>query len=140
MAGRRMDRKTADSLKRLCLLTLSLTLAFGLLPFGSGRAEETGKTETVSASFPYFAKVITRDYPYCDDFFLQPSDTYNHPFAQLSVGMAFVAFRDTDHPEAQDGYLIEALENAGFGEIDTQPYRKNPTAYSIFISPSLSRR
>ncbi len=26
MAGRRMDRKTADSLKRLCLLALSLVL------------------------------------------------------------------------------------------------------------------
>lgn len=129
-----MNQRTADIMKRICLavLCLALALTLSLLPAGrSGAAEENAKTGTISASFPYFTKAVTWEYPYSDDFFLLPSDEYHHSLAQCSMGMAYAAFRDTDHPEAQDDYLIDALEQAGFGEIDTQTYRTEPTAYSI---------
>ena len=127
-----MNQRITDMIKRLCLVMLCLALATGLLPAGiSSAEEETAKTGTISASFPYFTKAVTWEYPYSDDFFLLPSDEYHHSLAQCSMGMAYAAFRDTDHPEAQDDYLIDALEQAGFGEIDTQTYRTEPTAYSI---------
>ena len=128
-----MNQRTADIMKRICLAVLCLALTLSLLPAGrsGAAAEENAKTGTISASFPYFTKAVTWEYPYSDDFFLLPSDEYHHSLAQCSMGMAYAAFRDTDHPEAQDDYLIDALEQAGFGEIDTQTYRTEPTAYSI---------
>jgi len=128
-----MNQRTADIMKRICLAVLCLALTLSLLPAGrsGAAAEENAKTGTISASFPYFTKAVTWEYPYNDGFFLLPSDEYHHSLAQCSMGMAYAAFRDTDHPEAQDDYLIDALEQAGFGEIDTQTYRTEPTAYSI---------
>ena len=126
-----MNSKKNGSMKRILAAAMGLALALSLMAAVPGTAEEAGRAGTISASFPYFSQVITLAYPYSDDFFTLPSDTYHHPLAQLSMGMAFAAFRDTDHPDTQDDFLIEALENAGFGEIETQPYRENPTAYSI---------
>lgn len=83
-------------MKRICLVMLCLALVTGLLSAGTGSAAETGKTGTISASFPYFTKSVTWEYPYSDDFFLLPSDEYHHSLAQCSMGMAYAAFRDSD--------------------------------------------
>ena len=127
-----MNRKISDRVKKTCLAMMSLILMLSLLPACMGEAAEDkgARTETISASFPYYSKVITWNYPYSDAFFLQPSDVYSHPFAQLSMGVAYAAFR-SEHKETQDEYLIDCMEKAGFGEIDTQTYREEPSAYSI---------
>lgn len=127
-----MNRKISDRVKKTCLAMMSLILMLSLLPACMGEAAEDkgARTETISASFPYYSKVITWNYPYSDALFLQPSDVYSHPFAQLSMGVAYAAFR-SEHKETQDEYLIDCMEKAGFGEIDTQTYREEPSAYSI---------
>jgi len=40
-------------------------------------------------------------------------------------------FRDIDHPEAQDDYLIEFIEEMGYGEIESETYREEPETDSI---------
>ena len=102
-----MNRKISDRVKKTCLAMMSLILMLSLLPACMGEAAEDkgARTETISASFPYYSKVITWNYPYSDALFLQPSDVYSHPFAQLSMGVAYAAFR-SEHKETQDEYLI----------------------------------
>lgn len=120
----------------LCLVTCLL-----LIMTGTVYAEENGTDEagTIRASFCAFDQVVTWDYPYSDDYFFLPSDTYSHSFARLSLGMALSAFRDTGNEEKQDDYLIDFLKNAGFEQIDTHTYAGKPTADSISLGLALKK-
>ena len=112
-------------------------LCFLLLITGAGslqtRADEGIETDIryVTGQFITFYKHVSWEYPYSDTFFTLPSDQYDHNFARLSLGLALSAFRDIDHPEAQDDYLIEFFEDMGFGEIESETYRKEPETDSI---------
>ena len=112
-------------------------LCFLLLITGAGslqtRADEGIETDIryVTGQFITFYKHVSWEYPYSDTFFTLPSDQYDHNFARLSLGLALAAFRDIDHPEAQDDYLIEFFEDMGFGEIESETYRKEPETDSI---------
>ena len=112
-------------------------LCFLLLITGAGslqtRADEGIETDIryVTGQFITFYKHVSWEYPYSDTFFTRPSDQYDHNFARLSLGLALAAFRDIDHPEAQDDYLIEFFEDMGFGEIESETYRKEPETDSI---------
>ena len=112
-------------------------LCFLLLITGAAslqtRADESRETDIryVTGQFITFYKHVSWEYPYSDTFFTLPSDQYNHNFARLSLGLALAAFRDIDHPEAQDDYLIEFFEDMGFGEIESETYRKEPETDSI---------
>ena len=112
-------------------------LCFLLLITGAGslqaRADESSETDIryVTGQFITFYKHVSWEYPYSDTFFTRPSDQYDHNFARLSLGLALAAFRDIDHPEAQDDYLIEFFEDMGFGEIESETYRKEPETDSI---------
>ena len=94
-------------------------------------ADEENKTETVTGSFTTMKHLVTWEYPYSDDYFSLPSDQYNHNFARLSLGLAVTASRDKENEEAQDDYVIEFLENMGFGEIESDTYRTEPEPDSI---------
>ena len=112
-------------------------LCFLLLITGAAslqtRADESRETDIryVTGQFITFYKHVSWEYPYSDTFFTLPSDQYDHNFARLSLGLALAAFRDIDHPEAQDDYLIEFFEDMGFGEIESETYRKEPETDSI---------
>ena len=112
-------------------------LCFLLLITGAAslqtRADESSETDIryVTGQFITFYKHVSWEYPYSDTFFTLPSDQYDHNFARLSLGLALAAFRDIDHPEAQDDYLIEFFEDMGFGEIESETYRKEPETDSI---------
>ena len=87
--------------------------------------------EYVEGKLFYSDKTISWDFPYSDDFFLKPSDQYDLDFARLSLGLAAAAFRDEEHPDTQDSYLIEFLNNLGFSQIESETYRTDPTVDSI---------
>ena len=116
---------------------MGILLCFVLLICGAAsiqtRADENKGTDIryVTGQFITFYKHVSWEYPYSDSYFSQPSDQYNHNFARLSLGLALSSFRDIEHPEAQDDYLIEFFEDMGFGEIESETYRKEPETDSI---------
>lgn len=97
------------------------------------KADETenADTRTIIGRFSTLEQYVVWEYPYSDAYFRVPSGHYDHNFARLSLGMALSSFRDTEHPEAQDDYLIEFFEEMGFGEIETDTYRNEPETDSI---------
>ncbi len=116
---------------------MGILLCFVLLICGAASiqtsADESSETDIryVTGQFITFYKHVSWEYPYSDTYFTLPSDQYDHNFARLSLGLALSAFRDIDHPEAQDDYLIEFFEDMGFGEIESETYRKEPETDSI---------
>ena len=94
-------------------------------------AQETPEGR-ITGLYNAFDVIVHWDYAYSDDYFRMPSDQYNHDLARLSLGLALSTFRDVvDHPDNQDIYLVDYLQKLGFGNIDTESFRTDPTAYSI---------
>lgn len=113
------------------LFTIIFCLAAILLSAACPAFAEENGTGTITGSFSNLNHTVTWEYAYSEDFFRQPSDEYNHDLARLSLGMALAAFRDREHLQDQDRNLIAYLEAMGFEQIDTEPYRTDPTSYSI---------
>ncbi|MBO7729275.1 MAG: hypothetical protein J6S31_00275, partial [Lachnospiraceae bacterium] len=124
-------------MRKTLIKLMGILLCFVLLICGAAsiqtRADENKGTDIryVTGQFITFYKHVSWEYPYSDSYFSQPSDQYNHNFARLSLGLALSSFRDIEHPEAQDDYLIEFFEDMGFGEIESETYRKEPETDSI---------
>ena len=91
----------------------------------------------------YMGSVFPGDYtltvPYDDGLFLEDARIYQHPLAQLSMGMALSAFRWSfeDEPDTNT-YIQKFFEEAGFSDILMSDYEKSPSAYTI--SSCIARR
>ena len=106
--------------------------AYGTQEMNADGTQEADAAGThIAGTFRTFDKVVSWDYLYRDDFFLSSPDEYDHDLARLSLGLAMAAFRDLEHPDAQDDYLIEFLEKLGFSGIESETYRSDPTTDSI---------
>ena len=125
-----MDQKEHPMRKRLLALA-TVFVMFACLaamqPASAAYAEEA----SVDGTYNTLEHTVSWDYLYSDDYFLKPADQYNHNLARLSLGMALASFRDAEHPDAQDDYLVELFKDMGFSQIETKPYRSEPTAYSV---------
>ena len=85
----------------------------------------------VEGTFLTLGRVVSWEYDYRDDYFLKPSDQYNHDLARLSFGMAASAFRNREHPDTQEDYLAAFLQEMGFSQIEAESYHTEPTADSV---------
>ena len=123
-------RRTLVKLFGILICSILLITSIGSMP---SKADETenADTRTIIGRFSTLEQYVVWEYPYSDAYFRVPSGHYDHNFARLSLGMALSSFRDTEHPEAQDDYLIEFFEEMGFGEIETDTYRNEPETDSI---------
>ena len=110
----------------VCFMILIICL-FVMLPV----SEVSAKDYKVRGFFESYEKNHSQEYKYSDDYFIQSPDKYDHDFARLSLGMALAAFRDERHKDAQDDNLINFFRSTGFSQIETDTYRKEPTAYSV---------
>ena len=119
--------KPAPKLARIAVSIMLGAIFLLMMQVSAAHAEEAD----IKGTFVTFDHVVTWDYTYDDDYFTQPSDQYNHDLARLSLGMALAAFRDTDHPKAQDDNLVDYLQDMGFSHIETDTYASEPTAYSV---------
>ncbi|MBQ9010287.1 MAG: hypothetical protein IJ088_13310 [Clostridia bacterium] len=116
----------------LCMLLIFLLMLPGLgIPAAEGENANTRGTTILTERFYSFDQYTTWNYEFSDDFFFLPSDTYNHSFARLSLGVALAAFRDTSSAVDQGKCLIQFLGDAGFEDIDAHTYDTNPTGDSI---------
>ncbi|MBR3401048.1 MAG: hypothetical protein IKG67_02285 [Parasporobacterium sp.] len=114
----------------VCLLIAFCLLAAGSISMVSAQEESTAGM-SVEGTFTMFGRVCTLEYDYDDNLFLAPPDQYDHDLARLSLGLALAAGRHMEHPDTQDDYLIEFLQNLGFSQFETDTYRTNPTIDSI---------
>ena len=121
-----MRKLKHDCRRIICLLLLGICLP-ALCSVSAAYAEET----RIKGSFTTLDHTVIWEYGYDDDFFLKPSDQYNHEFARLSLGMALAAFRHNEQPDAQDDNLIDFLQSIGFSRIETGTYHMNPTSDSV---------
>ena len=90
--------------------TLTIILIVCLL-VTSSHFVTSAKEETVEGTFRMFGHTATREYQYNDSYFSNDSDRYDHGLARLSLGLALAAGRNTQHPDTQDEYLIDFLQN-----------------------------
>ncbi|MBR2836066.1 MAG: hypothetical protein IKE43_10235 [Coriobacteriales bacterium] len=69
-----------------------------------------------------------------DDWFDASAEEYNHKLAQLSMCMAISAFRPSSVSDAAidpDKHLEEFLTEAGFTNLRSDDYDKNPSPYTV---------
>jgi len=87
--------------------------------------------QKITGSFLMFDQSFYQDYDYEDGYFFKDPAVYNHDLARLTLGMALSASRNTNNKEAQDCDLIDFFNAIGFENIETEPFRTEPTADSI---------
>lgn len=113
------------------LVCAVICIAAILVSAGTVTFAAEGETESVTGTVAAFERTASWDFPYSDDYFRLPADEYHHDLARLSLGMAVASFRDLEHEDAQDDYLIDYLNQMGFHEIETDTYRNEPETDSI---------
>ena len=124
-------------LKIVCVLfsvVMLITLSFAM-PAKAEDPADTASTDSevrlITGNFRTLGHFASWEFPYSDAYFSLPSDQFHLDFARLSFGMAVCSFRDGEHPDAQDDYLIEFFDNIGFEEIESDAYRSEPETDSI---------
>lgn len=119
----------------IILLCVALTALFGNTAYAYKDVTvadvDADSIQTISGRMTGFGTTTSWDYPYSDDFFKQPSGSYNHYLARCSAGLSVAAFRDTTNKSEQDDNLVQFLTAAGFEDISTETYKTDPTKDSV---------
>ena len=107
----------------------ALALLAGLLLASSLALAQADVLELDGAYYtPASTEVRHWRFAYCDDWFLQPSTSYDHRLARASIGMAVSSFRRDD---PADGNIRAYLEQAGFGDLVATDYDKAPSSETV---------
>ena len=130
-------------MKKLMLLLLALTIAVGAavpagLAEGAGEtagtapaaqtegagapAEGTEKTISVRFGDPGCPTVWTWDFPYSDEWFLGPEDSFSRGIARGSLGLVASAFMPLEKQTGLEPQYETYLSGAGFEDIHTFGY------------------
>ena len=118
----------------ICCLALALLLSQAApVCAKAGSAETTDLTDTFyvpTTGVEYSLKV-----PFSLSWFRNDARDYNHDLAKLSLGLATSAFRANEQDdEAKKGTDYNArsfMEQAGFTDLRSDDYDKNPSMYTI---------
>ena len=100
--------------KFLSFLMMLIFAAGTMLP--AALAEETAQI-TVKFGDPGCATVFTWDFPYSDEWFLQPEDRFSREMAQGSIGLAVCAYKPLKKQEGLEPQYDVYLSGAGFENI-----------------------
>ena len=100
--------------KFLSFLMMLIFTAGTMLP--AALAEETAQI-TVKFGDPGCATVFTWDFPYSDEWFLQPEDRFSREMAQGSIGLAVCAYKPLKKQEGLEPQYDVYLSGAGFENI-----------------------
>ena len=71
------------------------------------------------------------EFPYSDEFFSQPANSYSHTFARGCLGLAVASFRSKLVNNAGYADLESYFTSIGFGNVSAEPYNEDPTANSV---------
>ncbi len=125
-------KNTWHKLLIICFCVLSVLLS--AVPVS---AEEDDETKTIHSTF-YVLTVgenRTMDVRFNPNWFKQDAEVYSHDLAKLSLGLATSAFRPqkslSGENDRADTNLYEFLTEAGFDELRSDDYDKDPNRYTI---------
>lgn len=127
------------------ILQKILIIIFSCLLFlpGTVRAfadeEEQKDDNTIDLTATYYVLTVRQDrsltVPFSVDWFEGDARFYNHNLAKASLGLAVSSFRPnqqmSDPYRSADASAISYLEQAGFTEIQSDDYDKNPSIYTV---------
>ena len=71
---------------------------------------------SVTASYSGAVNFDTITVDFCDEWFLQPDDQYNHKLMQATFAMAVTAFRSQIYDDAKDHDILDFIDKTGFIE------------------------
>ncbi len=128
-------KKTPRFLLRITLLLLSILL---FVPsFSHIKAEGEDGTKMLHSRFYVLTAQDYREFevPFNRDWFRADASGYSHDLAKLSLGLATAAFRPSRaHLEGVTSYdenLTNFLSEAGFSDLSSDDYDKNPSMYTV---------
>lgn len=112
-----------------------------ILILGTGTILPEALTEgaaqiTVKFGDPGCAPVFTWDFPYSDEWFLQPENRFNREMAQGSIGLAVCAFEPLKKQKGLEPQYDVYLSGAGFEDIYTFGYDtpSGPDTFACIIA------
>ena len=123
-------------LKTICALigVVLLITCMGVTALGDeadGAVPADAEVKTITGSFRTLGHFANWDFSYSDAYFSRPSDQFDLDLARLSFGMAVCSFRNGEHEDVQEDYLIEFFDNIGFADLESDTYRSKPETDSI---------
>ncbi len=116
-----------------CLLFLSGTVR----AFAEGEDQKNDNTIDLTAT--YYVLTVQQDrsltVPFSVDWFKNDARFYSHDLAKASLGLAVSSFRPnsrlSDPGRSADASAISYLSQAGFTDIQSDDYDKNPSIYTV---------
>ena len=106
--------------KTLFCLLLLFTVIYNL----TANAEAADKCFSVTASYSGAVEFQTITVDFCDEWFLQPDDQYNHKLMQATFAMAVTAFRSQIYDNAKDHDILDYFDKTGFTEPQSDDFNR----------------
>lgn len=91
-------------------------LLFGVLFYRTANAGAANQCFPVTVSYSGAVEFQTITVDFCDEWFLQPDDAYNHKLMQATFAMAVTAFRSQVYDDAMDHDILDYFDKTGFIE------------------------
>ncbi|MBQ6341881.1 MAG: hypothetical protein IJI41_02025 [Anaerolineaceae bacterium] len=93
-----------------------LLLLFSVIFNRTANASAADECFSVTASYSGAVDFDTITVDFCDEWFHQPDDQYNHKLMQATFAMAVTAFRSQVYDEAKDHDILDFFDKTGFIE------------------------
>ena len=101
-----------------------LLLLFSVVFNRTSNAGAANECFSVTASYSGAVDLDTITVDFCDEWFLQPDDQYNHKLMQATFAMAVTAFRSQVYDEAKDHDILDFLNKTGFIELRSNDFNR----------------
>ena len=93
-----------------------LLLLFPLIFSRTANAGAADECFSVSTAYSGAVELETITVDFCDEWFFQPDDQYNHKLMQATFAMAVTAFRSQVYDDAKDHDILDFFDKTGFIE------------------------
>ena len=121
-------------IKKVLISGLLICALLFLLPQCiSNAAEDMEEHQTSQIKVPFYTPgigVMEYDFPYSDDYFMEPADIFSRDIAKASLGLMVSAFRKSDAAELSNQYKTY-LNAAGFKDIYAFGYDQQTSTDSL---------
>ena len=101
-----------------------LLLLFSVVFNRTSNAVAADECFSVTASYSGAVDFDTITVDFCDEWFHQPDDQYNHKLMQATFAMAVTAFRSQIYDDAKDHDILDFLDKTGFTELRSDDFNR----------------